>query len=326
MPSCDCNARIRWSTAVWVAAEGAGELDAGAAVGGVGAADCAKPIDGASRAARATLRTSLVETMSPLLGSPQLIVVAVAVAVTEAAASSLVPAPTMPASPTVPAFPTVPASFPVPPAKAVAVPSCMPPPTPGPGRRARRSAVKADGSPGKTPTPEMRYRHRPAEGRDATGDISAMPPGGSDCREGQDRRTDKEREGGRREDDEGRRHCNSDGRRRQNHDRRRQCRAEERASRGRRRGRGHGWRSHRRRWRYLERRRGYCRKRDNDRRRCNIDRRRRNNKGRSEDHAERGADQQAAPCPSTWAPSPTEIVPTPGAAPIPPAPVRTNKP
>src|ERR1700738_1587732 len=101
MPSCDCNLRIRWSTAVWVAAEGAGELDAAGAVGGVGAADCAKPIDGASRAARATLRTSFVENMPTLLGSAQLIVVAVAV--TEAAASSLVPAPTMPASPTVPA-------------------------------------------------------------------------------------------------------------------------------------------------------------------------------------------------------------------------------
>src|ERR1700730_6489900 len=104
MPSCDCNVRIRWSAAAWVAADGAGALDAGAAVGGVGAADCAKPIDGVSRAARATLRTSLAENMSALLGSAQLIVVAVAVAVTEAAASSLVPAPTMPASPTEPAL------------------------------------------------------------------------------------------------------------------------------------------------------------------------------------------------------------------------------
>src|SRR5712671_7209825 len=71
MPSCDCNVRIRWSTAAWVAAEGAGELDAGAAVGGVGAADCAKPIDGVSRAARATLRTSLAENIPTLLGSAQ---------------------------------------------------------------------------------------------------------------------------------------------------------------------------------------------------------------------------------------------------------------
>src|SRR5258705_4171978 len=72
MPSCDCNVRIRWSTAPWVAAEGAGELDAGAPVGGVGAADCANPIDGASRTARAILSTSLVDNIFTLRGSAQL--------------------------------------------------------------------------------------------------------------------------------------------------------------------------------------------------------------------------------------------------------------
>src|SRR6202043_1115915 len=65
-PSCDCNVRIRWSTAAWVAAEGAGELDGGAAagaagvvgaaVGGSGVADCASPVKGASKAARTTPR------------------------------------------------------------------------------------------------------------------------------------------------------------------------------------------------------------------------------------------------------------------------------
>src|SRR5439155_23824392 len=60
MPSCDCNVRIRWSTAAWVAVEGAGELDdgaaTGAALGGVGAAVCAKPTEGTSKAAMQTLR------------------------------------------------------------------------------------------------------------------------------------------------------------------------------------------------------------------------------------------------------------------------------
>jgi hypothetical protein len=195
----------------------------------------------------------------------------------------LVPAPTVPAA-------AVPAAA-VPAAKAPAVPSSMPAPTPGPAGWARGPAVKAGGSPGKTPTTELRYRRRPSESRHAAGDIAAMPPGGSDCCEGQDRRTDKEREGGRREDDDRRRHCNSDGRRRQNHDRRRHCRAEQRAGRRRRWDRCRGRSSsHRRRWNYREGRRGYCRKGDNDRRRGNIDRRRRDNKGWSEDHAERGAD------------------------------------
>src|SRR5438552_559508 len=105
-------------------------------------------------------------------------------AVAAAAHPSLVPAPTVPASSAVPAAA-------VPAAKAPAVPSSVPAPTPGPAARARRSAVKADGSPGKTPTAEMRYRHRPSECRNAAGDIAAVPPGGSDCGEGQDRRADE---------------------------------------------------------------------------------------------------------------------------------------
>src|ERR1700738_735647 len=65
IPSCDCNVRIRWSTAAWVAAEGAEELDGGAAgaagvvgaaVGGSGVADCASPVKGASKNARTTPR------------------------------------------------------------------------------------------------------------------------------------------------------------------------------------------------------------------------------------------------------------------------------
>src|SRR6516165_8292442 len=67
-PSCDCNVRIRWSTAAWVAAEGAGELDEGAAatvgaveaggggIGAAGAADCAKAIEGTSTTAKPTPR------------------------------------------------------------------------------------------------------------------------------------------------------------------------------------------------------------------------------------------------------------------------------
>src|SRR5215472_10460256 len=65
MPSCDCKARIRWSTAVWVVAEGAGAVgcavDGEAAVGAAAAvegselvADWARPMEGTSNAARAT--------------------------------------------------------------------------------------------------------------------------------------------------------------------------------------------------------------------------------------------------------------------------------
>src|SRR5438552_506946 len=68
MPSSNCSVRIRWSTAAWVAAEVAddagrtavGEAAGGAAVAvcGTGAvdADWARPTDGISRTARATLR------------------------------------------------------------------------------------------------------------------------------------------------------------------------------------------------------------------------------------------------------------------------------
>src|SRR5215468_6551904 len=67
IPSCDCKARIRWSTAAWVVAEGTGvagcAVDGEAVVGAVAGvegsevvADWAKPMDGASNAARATPR------------------------------------------------------------------------------------------------------------------------------------------------------------------------------------------------------------------------------------------------------------------------------
>src|SRR5439155_21742069 len=76
MPSCDCNVRMRWSTAAWVAAEGAGALDddwaaAGAALGGVGAAVCAKPTEGTSKAATETLRKKFAVNIIALLRSAQ---------------------------------------------------------------------------------------------------------------------------------------------------------------------------------------------------------------------------------------------------------------
>src|SRR5437773_2755665 len=81
MPSCDCNALIRWSTAAWVAAEGAGEPAAGAGepaagagvaeavvggIGATGATDCAKPIEGTSNAARAIPHRSVEVDISTL--------------------------------------------------------------------------------------------------------------------------------------------------------------------------------------------------------------------------------------------------------------------
>src|SRR5437016_10970064 len=75
MPSCDCNVRILWSTAAWVAEDGAGAFDdcaaTGASVGGVGAADCAKPTEGASKAATETLRKKLAVNIFALLGLAQ---------------------------------------------------------------------------------------------------------------------------------------------------------------------------------------------------------------------------------------------------------------
>src|SRR5262245_26154576 len=76
MPSCDCNVRIRWSTAAWVAAEGAAAV--GAPEGGIGAAgtgDCVRPVEGTSKTARAALRMRVAfrfaENISPLLGLAQ---------------------------------------------------------------------------------------------------------------------------------------------------------------------------------------------------------------------------------------------------------------
>src|SRR5271154_1857216 len=78
-PSCDCKARIRWSMAAWVAADISGGAEAaaagepGAAGGGAPAgaagieavpdAVCARPIAGASKIAKATLRQTDGENM-----------------------------------------------------------------------------------------------------------------------------------------------------------------------------------------------------------------------------------------------------------------------
>src|SRR5216683_3154076 len=95
MPSCDCKVRIRWSAAARVAAEGAGDPAAGAAagagvaaegagepaagaaagagpeaavggIGATGAVDCATPIEGTSKAARAIPRRSVEVDISTL--------------------------------------------------------------------------------------------------------------------------------------------------------------------------------------------------------------------------------------------------------------------
>src|SRR5271169_5895884 len=233
-------------------------------------------------------------------------------------------APAAEAAPAHPGF--VPAAVAATAPATVAVPSSMPTSAPGPVGRTRWPAVKADELAGKTAPAEMRYRRRRSHSREAAGDIPAMPPGGSDRREGQNRRTDKEREGRRREDDEGRCHCNSDGRRRQDYNWRGQRRTEQHAGRWRRRGRCHGWSSHRRRWGCRNRRGGDRGKSDDDRWRRNVDRRWRDDQRRSNDYAEGRTRQQTAPCPGAWAPSPTEIAPAPGMVPIPPASPRTDKP
>jgi hypothetical protein len=130
----------------------------------------------------------------------------------------------------------------VPAAEAAAVPASET------GPPASLVPVPAPGwSPGEPPgPPTVEPDRRPDEPRPATaertdgcsrpqcrasGYVATTPPTGSDGREGQDGRTDKQREGGRREDDERRRRRNNDGRRRQDHDRRWQRGAEQRADR-----------------------------------------------------------------------------------------------
>ena len=213
----------------------------------------------------------------------------------------------------------VPSPAAVPAAEASAAPSAMPTAALGPAGWASWSAVKVDGAPGKTPIVEMGDRRRRSDGRKAAGDEAAVPPVGTDGREGQGGRTDKECESRWREEDERRRYCNNDGRWRQHDDRRRQRGAEPRAGRWRwwdsRYGRGSQPPS----WRGRYRRRGDRRKSEDDRRRGNVDRRRLNDQRRRDDHAERRTHRQTAPCPGAGAPGPTEIAPAPGAAPIPPA-------
>src|ERR1700745_303389 len=57
MPSCDCNVRMRWSTAASAEGESAGGAGGEAAGAGAAfgiAADCARPMDGTNRVANAT--------------------------------------------------------------------------------------------------------------------------------------------------------------------------------------------------------------------------------------------------------------------------------
>src|SRR6516162_2607530 len=65
-----------------------------------------------------------------------------------------------------------------------ATPSVVPATTPGPPGGSPRSDMKTDRSAGKTAAAEMGDRHRPADGSKTTGDEPAMPPAGSDRREG----------------------------------------------------------------------------------------------------------------------------------------------
>src|SRR5215469_2075329 len=128
----------------------------------------------------------------------------------------------------------------------------VPTPAPGgcaagaPGGTSGRSFVEARhaGKPGSPPA-EMSDRRARSEGRKAAGDKAAMPPFGPDRGEGQDRRTDEERKGGRRENDERRCRCDDDFRWRQDDDRRRRRGAEQRADRWR---QDPGRRSRRDRW------------------------------------------------------------------------------
>ena len=57
---------------------------------------------------------------------------------------------------------------------------------------------------------KMSDRRTRSDSREAAIHVTTVPPFGADRREGQDRRTDKEREGGRAENDEGWCHCNDD--------------------------------------------------------------------------------------------------------------------
>ena len=65
---------------------------------------------------------------------------------------------------------------------------------------------------------EMSDRRTCSDAREGASHVTPMPPLGPDCREGQNRRTDKKRERGWAEDDEGRCHRHDDFGRRQDHD------------------------------------------------------------------------------------------------------------
>ena len=104
-------------------------------------------------------------------------------------------------------------------------------PVPSPVGSPRRSSVEAtrrSGKPGSVAT-EMSDRCTRPDDREAARQIAAMPPARPDRREGQDRRTDEKRKGGRCENDERRRRCDDDFGRRQDDDWRRRGRAEQRA-------------------------------------------------------------------------------------------------
>jgi hypothetical protein len=78
---------------------------------------------------------------------------------------------------------------------------------------------------------EMSDRRTRSDGCEAASHVTTIPPLGADGREGQDGRTEKERERGWAEDDERRRHRDDDFGWWQDHDWWRQRRAEERANR-----------------------------------------------------------------------------------------------
>ena len=95
---------------------------------------------------------------------------------------------------------------PVPGAETATVAAAEAPSAPGAGpARAGCVPAPAKSGPGMA---EMSDRRTCSDAREGASHVTPMPPLGPDCREGQNRRTDKKHEGGRAENDEGR--CYSD--------------------------------------------------------------------------------------------------------------------
>ena len=94
----------------------------------------------------------------------------------------------------------------VPASETAAAPAAEAPSVPGAGpARAGSVPAPAKSGPGMA---EMSDCRTCSDAREGASHVTAMPPLGPDCREGQNRRTDKKHEGGRAENDEGR--CYSD--------------------------------------------------------------------------------------------------------------------